>query len=111
MKRVQQAENHSARTHPEFVVLDIGDDVGALIVHADSHMHGAEIEITPTGDDSARSHKDVLERSIDGQPAFTAVFDALRAGTYTLWSGDDARDRGVQVRAGAITQVDWRDAA
>ena len=111
MKHVHQPENHSARKHPEFVVLDIGDDVGALIVHAGRQMHGVEIEISPAGDDRDRSHKDVLERSMGGQPAFTAVFDALRAGSYTLWSGGDARNRGVEVQAGTVTQVDWRDAA
>jgi hypothetical protein len=110
MEHAHQPEHYSARKHPEFVVLDIGDDVGALIVQADRHMHGAEIEISPAGDDRDRSHKDVLERSLDDQPAFTAVFDALRAGTYTLWSGDKARSRGVAVQAGTVTQVDWRDA-
>jgi hypothetical protein len=104
-------EIYSARKHPEFVVLDIGDGVGALIVHADRHMHGAEVEISPSGHDRDRSHKDVLERSLGGQPAFTAVFDSLRAGTYTLWSGNQARARGVEIQAGAVTQVDWRSAA
>jgi hypothetical protein len=111
MNHAHQHENHSARKHPEFVVLDIGDGVGALVVHTDRHMHGTEVEISPAGDDRDRSHKDVLERSLDGQPAFTAVFDALRAGTYTLWSGNQARTRAVEIRAGAVTLLDWRGAA
>ena len=98
----------SARKHPEFVVLDIGHDVGALIVHADRDIHGVEVEISPAGDDAQRSHKEVLERSASGRPAFTAVFDSLAAGTYTLWLRDDPRSRGVRIRGGAITEVDWR---
>ena len=86
-------ESYSARKHPEFVVLEIGDDVGALILRTDSGMHGNEIEISPSDDDALRSHKEVLERSINGEPAFTAVFDGLRGGTYTLWAG--GRPRGV----------------
>ena len=39
--------HYSARRHPEFVVLEIGDGIGALIIHADAEMHGAEIEISP----------------------------------------------------------------
>ena len=101
------AENHSARPHPEFVVLDIGEDVGALIVHTDSEMHGTEVEISPAGDDVRRSHKDVLERRINGRPAFTAVFDGLKAGTYTLWTDGDPRARGVVIAGGEIAELDW----
>ena len=32
-------ENYAARPHPEHVVLDIGGDFGALIVHTDAGMH------------------------------------------------------------------------
>ena len=35
-------EPYAARAHPEFVVLDIGQDVGALIIHADRGMHDRE---------------------------------------------------------------------
>src|SRR5712691_9984162 len=71
-------ENHAARRHPEHVVLDIGEDIGALIVHTDGGMLGVEVEISATGQDDRRSHKDVLEREINGRPAYTAVFDKLR---------------------------------
>lgn len=101
-------ENYAARKHPEFVVLDIGAETGALIVHADSDMHGAEIEISPEHSPAARSHKEVLERSINGHPAFTAVFDVLNAGRYTLWVDGSARARDVEVAGGAIAELDWR---
>jgi hypothetical protein len=101
-------ENYSARKHPELVALDIGDDIGALIVHADGHLHGVEVEISRAREDERRSHREVLERSIAGRPAFTAVFDGLTAGTYTLWIGGKARTRGVTIEGGAITQLDWR---
>jgi len=104
-------EAYAARKHPEFVVLEIGDDTGALIVHADPEMHGVEVEISPAGSDQRRSHKEVLERALNGRPAFTAVFDQLAAGTYTLWIGGEARAREVEVPGGAIAQLDWRTAA
>ena len=105
------AENYAARKHPEFVVLDIGEQLGALIIYADPAMHGREIEISPTGKDSARSHKEVLERREGDRPAFTAVFDALPTGTYTLWIDDRPRARNVEIDGGAIVQLDWRSAA
>ena len=100
-------ENYAARRHPEHVVLDIGEDLGALIVHTAADMVGKEVEISATGEDDRRSHKDVLEREINGRPAYTAVFDKLREGTYTLWVSDVARARGVEVRGSAIAELDW----
>src|ERR1700676_4623836 len=103
-------ENYAARPHPEYVVLDIGDDLGALIVYTDAALHGTEIEISPDGQDDDRSHKDVLERAIGERPAFTAVFDRLPAGEYTLWSAGLLRARGVQVAGGAVAELDWTEA-
>ena len=107
---VHAHEQYAARTHPEFVVLDIGEDVGALIVHTDAALHGVEVEISPTGADDRRSHKEVLERSLGDRPAFTAVFDGLRAGSYTLWVHDQPRARNVRIEGSAIAQLDWRTA-
>lgn len=101
-------ERYAARKHPEFVVLDIGGEKGALVLRTDPGMHGVEVEISPSEDDRCRSHKEVLERSIDGSPAFTAVFDDLTAGTYTLWTGGRPRARGVRIAGGEIAHLDWR---
>ena len=100
-------EHYAARSHPEFVALELGDGLGALIVHTDAAMHGVEVEISPSEDDSRRSHKQVLERFIGGQPAYTLVYDRLAAGTYTLWADDTAPVRDVVVRDGAITELRW----
>jgi hypothetical protein len=100
-------EHYAARSHPEFVVLEIGDDLGALIVHTGPDMHGVEVEISPSGDDSQRSHKQVLERFSGGRSAHTLVFDQLPAGGYTLWAGSEAKVRDVVVRAGEIAECHW----
>jgi hypothetical protein len=107
----ERGENHASRRHPEHVILDIGGDVGALIVHTDAAMVGVEVEISATGRDRERRHKDVLEREIHGRPAYTAVFDKLSEGSYTLWVDDAARARGVVVTGGAVAELDWSAAA
>lgn len=107
---VHQHEDYAARAHPETVVLDIGGEYGALIIHADPELHGTEIEISPAGRDRSRSHKEVLERSIAGRPAFTAVFDKITQGRYTLWVDDVARARGVRIAGGEIAELDWTGA-
>ena len=73
--------------------------------------HEIEVEISATGQDERRTHKDVLEREINGRPAYTAVFDKLREGTYTLWVDDVARARDVAVNGAAIAELDWSGAA
>ena len=63
-------ENYSDRPHPEYVVLDIGEHYGALIVYTDPDRHGTEVEISPQGGDDNRSHKDVLDAvRVDASPS------------------------------------------
>ena len=100
-------ENHAGRAHPEYVALDIGEGFGALIVQTGAELHGVEVEISPAGEDESREHKEVLERRINGRPAFTLVFDKLVEGRYTLWIDGVARNRGVAVTAGEIGELDW----
>jgi hypothetical protein len=104
-------EHHADRPHPEQVVLEIGADLGALVVYTSENLHGVEIEISPTGLDERREHKEVLNRPVAGRPVHAAVFDRLTAGGYTLWIGGEAVARGVQVAGGRVAELDWRGAA
>jgi hypothetical protein len=101
-------EQYADRPHPEYVVLEIGGDLGALVVYTDADLHGVEIEISPSGEDGRRSHKDVLERSLAGRPAFSAVFDQIKDGSYTLWIAGTPRARDVRVTGGTVAELDWR---
>jgi hypothetical protein len=103
-------EQYADRPHPEYVVLEIGGDLGALVVYTDADLHGVEIEISPSGEDGRRSHKDVLERSLAGRPAFSAVFDQIKDGSYTVWVADTPRARDVRVNGGKVAELDWRSA-
>lgn len=101
-------EHYSDRPHPEPVVLEIGDDLGALVVYTRSDLHGAEIEISRVGEDAQRSHKEVLNRPVAGRPTYAAVFDQLSDGSYTLWSGGQPVATDVVIAGGSITELDWR---
>lgn len=92
------------------VVLDIGGDIGALIVYTTEELRGCEIEVSLKGNDVRRIHTGVLERRIGERPVIAAVFPALRAGEYDLWQHDPGRDR-VIIAGGAVTEVDCRAAA
>jgi hypothetical protein len=98
------------RSHPEPVVLDIGEDIGALILYTPSGLHGQEIEISPVGDDRSRVHTAILERSVNGRTVYAGVYAELRAGDYRLWGDSSVADRPqrVTIAAGAVAEVDWR---
>jgi hypothetical protein len=101
-------EDDAARAHPQTVVLDIGDDRGALILHTDPDLHGVEVEVSRSGQPRTGRHKQVLERRANGRPAYTAVFDNLAEGRYTFWLADEPRAHEVEVLGGQIAELDWR---
>jgi hypothetical protein len=104
--------DHTAAHHPhtEAVVLELGEELGALVVYTDRALLHREIEISPEGDDAARSHKDVLERVVAGRSLYAAVFDSVVSGTYTLWHENVPMTRGATVVGGAIAELDWTTA-
>ncbi len=79
----QWPEWERARGGP--VVLDIGDDVGALIVTIESGRIGSELFIRPTDRPGDETHVAVWERELpNGRTVTAAVFGSLWAGTYAV---------------------------
>jgi hypothetical protein len=101
------AEQHIDRVHPESVVLDIGQHIGALIIYTAAELRGREIEVSPRGV-AKRVHVEVLERRIDGRPVFAAVFPGLRAGDYDIWETGPNTGGTVTIVGGEVATVDWR---
>ena len=114
----QHAHDHGGHRHhdpgevrAQPVVLDLGDGVGALIVHTDPQMLGVEVEISPAGDDGDRQHKEVLKRAMGPVTATVLVYDNLAEGDYTLWIDGVAVARGAHVAGGRVAELDWRGAS
>jgi hypothetical protein len=101
-------DGYWTRSHPEPVVLDIGGDVGALVLYTAPSLHRREIEVSPLGPDTQRIHTAVLERSLNGRPIFAAVYAELKAGTYRIWGDDASLVNQVTIVGGSIAEVDWR---
>jgi hypothetical protein len=92
---------------PEFLVLDIGDDVGALIVYAGEACLGREIDITPVGEPQSHlTHSMVRRRRAIERELVACVFPELRAGTYTLWGLDHQPMAEVVIEGGRVTEFD-----
>lgn len=118
------------------VLLDIGGEVGALILTMPAALAGQEIEIRPLSkDDSAPEadhghahdhahshaaghghehghghliHVGVVGRPIAGEVVHSAVFSALAEGQYELYVRPDGPVMLTQtVRGGEVTMADW----
>ncbi|WP_430791999.1 phospholipase [Actinoplanes sp. G11-F43] len=89
------------------VMLDIGDGIGALIIHTPSWLHGHEIEVSPVDDTSARTHAAVRARYVRSGVTYCVVIDSLAEGRYVVWQDDDTPLTQVDVRGGAVAEVTW----
>ena len=105
----QATADYWTRSHPEYVVLDIGGEFGALVLYTPPDLHGREIEISPVGQNSQRVHTAVLERIVAGRSVFAAVYPRLAAGTFRLWFDEDpTRPNTVEIEAGQVAELHWR---
>lgn len=91
------------------VVLDIGGTIGALIITTLPALAGREIEISPSGESSTRTHVAVRERRGPSGTRYAAIYPSLPAGDYTIWSDHDTPVTTTTITGGAITQLHWAD--
>ncbi|MBV9282396.1 MAG: phospholipase [Chloroflexi bacterium] len=107
-------EEHSERVHTERAVLDIGGEIGALVIYTDGDRCGDEIELSPRGIGDPqgatqhRFHNQVHERRAGGRSVFAAVYPGVRAGEYDIWQDESIRAGSVTVVGGEVAEVDWR---
>lgn len=90
------------------VVLDIGGDIGAAVVHTGPELDGHELEIRRLP--SAWDGTHVAVRSRPGvEPSFAAVFGGLRTGTYELRlrHGVSGPVHEIRVVGGEVVESTW----
>jgi len=83
------------------VILDIGADVGALVLHASASMLGREIELIPDDPDVPRTHSAVRARHLSVGRSFAAVYPHVTAGRY----GIEGTDQRVVITGGRVSEV------
>lgn len=101
-------EKHDMHVRTEQVVLDIGGEIGALILYTKPEANGEEIEISPHNGHGHRSHNQVHERNFNGNVCFAAIYPELHAGEYDLWGEGPTPVERVTIVGGRVTEVDWR---
>src|ERR1700753_970766 len=95
----------SAHASQAAVLLDIGGDVGALVLYTGAEDDEAEIDISPGTDPAApRSHNQVHPRRAPAGVVYSAVYPTLAAGEYTLWRDEHTPEATITVRGGQVTE-------
>ena len=101
-------EQHVERSAVGDAVLDIGGDVGALVLYTGPAHLGLEIEVSREDDDTNRVHTMIRERTVQGRLVQAGIFAELRSGRYRIWGGDPLLPDRVTIAGGEVAEIDWR---
>jgi len=91
------------------VMLDIGEDAGALVLDAGPDREGLEVEVLRDGAATDRRHVYVLRRELPGGRRYAAVFPSLPPGRYVVLDVDGSPGPAVTVEAGRVARGWWGD--
>ena len=112
----------------EDAVLDIGGDIGALILYTDAEYDEHEIEVSPidadehdhehshdnahehSHEESHRTHTAIHVRRVGEQLTYAGIYPELKAGEYRIWTDDPNLPDRVTIVGGQVAEVDWRAA-
>jgi len=116
-------EEHNQHAGQGAVLVDIGGDVGALVVAMPPEMTGVEVEIRPADGSGptgrAHDHRDghghahhphmaVVVRQTEDGPLPCLVYPSVAQGAYDLvMIGDESARRRVEVEGGVVTTTAW----
>jgi hypothetical protein len=101
------AEVYIDRIHTEQALLDIGEDIGALVIYTREELRGKEIQVSLKGNPAAKLvHTAVWARQFNGHTIFAGVYPALPEGDYIIWTHPTHE---VTIVGGSVAEVDLRD--
>ncbi len=99
------AETYIEKIHTENAVLDIGEDIGALVIYTGQEMLGKEIEVSPKGNQTQKIHRlSWNARSMDvhfSQPSFSS----LPEGDYFTFTTPSSE---ITIIGGQVTELHWQ---
>ena len=89
-------------------VLDIGGEVGAVVVTLAANTPSGELEACPQDEPEARFHTGVHHRPLGDESVWVAVFPEVAEGSYYLLDDNGLPMAGVTVVGGQVEQLDLR---
>ncbi len=91
---------------PEALVLDLGSDVGALILNADESRLGREGDLTAAGQPRSHHLHTLIRRRRGLQHSVVAGVDGeTRVDAHTLWGLDGLPLAEVNIVGGQVTEI------
>ena len=101
-------ESVAGPSGPGTVVLELGADVGALVLLTPAELDGREIEISRDAAPGARrTHSRVRPRHMAAGTRYAAVYPDLPAGAYTIWADEQHPAGRVVITGGRVTNWSW----
>jgi hypothetical protein len=106
---MSHAHHHATGpTEAGSVVLELGGDIGVLVLDAPASLHGQEIEISRSAPgDYHRTHSLVRERHTSSGVGFAAVYPGVPAGEYTIWRDAGTAAGTVTITGGQVTRFQF----
>jgi hypothetical protein len=87
------------------LVLDIGGNVGALVLYSEEACLGLEIDLTPAGAPrSHHMHTMIRRRRAVDREFIAGVYPELVEGLYTVWGIDDRPLGEVTIVGGQVSE-------
>jgi hypothetical protein len=101
-------ESVAGPSGPGTVVLELGADVGALVLLTPAELDGREIEISRDAVPGARrTHSQVRPRHMPAGTKYAAVYPDLPAGQYTIWADEQRPVGRVVITGGRVANWSW----
>ena len=88
--------------------MDIGGDIGGLIVRLDDSLEGTELPIEFAEDPQRDIHTGVWCRFLGGQTVVVAVYPELREGSSRIHPGKDHAGAQLEITGGEVAHLDLR---
>lgn len=89
------------------VLVNVGGDVGALVLYAEASRSGLEVYLKSTSEPLFRTHVWVLPRPSGAGVVYAAVFPSLTEGEYLVFEPDGSPGRTVEVNGGEVAESRW----
>ena len=102
------AHSHEPAPRGGPVVMDIGGDIGGLIVRLNEFLEGTELPIEFVEEPQRDIHTGVWRRSLGGESVVVAVYPELRQGSYRIHPGKDHTGAHLEIIGGQVAQLDLR---
>lgn len=89
-------------------MLDIGGDIGALVLYTSPDLEGQEIEVSLKSDLGHRTHTQIHRRTVNGETFWAGVYAELPEGDYRIWYDEPAGPMSFTITGGSVAELDWR---